>query len=41
MELDDEEKDIPFAKGKGLAALIVAAEHARIRVQTPPNPYLS
>jgi hypothetical protein len=41
LELDDEEKDIPFAKGKGLAELLMAAERACIRVQTPPDPYLS
>jgi RES domain len=41
LELDDEERDIPFATGKGLGMLLIAAERARIRVQTPPAAYLS
>lgn len=40
-DVDTQENDIPFAKGKGLGTLLIAADEAGILVQTPPAPFLT
>jgi hypothetical protein len=41
LELDPEENDVSFDRGAGLGMLLIAGDRAGIRVQTPPNPFLS
>jgi hypothetical protein len=41
LDVDPDDNDIPFATGRGLGTLLIAADRARVHVQTPSTPYLT